>query len=37
MTIKEPSATSINEIPKRKLALEEKYNSEPKKEITKDS
>ena len=37
MTIKEPSSTSINEIPKRKLALEEKYNSEPKKEITKDT
>jgi chaperonin GroES len=37
MTIKEPSSTSTNEIPKRKLALEEKYNSEPKKEITKDT
>jgi chaperonin GroES len=37
MTIKEPSSTSTKEIPKRKLALEEKYNSEPKKEVTKDS
>ena len=36
MTTKEQSSTSTTEVPRVKLALEEKYKSEPKKEISKE-
>ena len=36
MTTKEQSSTSTTEVPTVKLALEEKYKSEPKKEISKE-
>jgi chaperonin GroES len=37
MTTKEQSSISAQEVPKVKLALEEKYKAEPKKEIPKEA